>query len=200
MSDDSIASTSRRTILKATGAVGFGTVGIATLSGTARANCPCTTVTLGKLDTGEINSLEEGTTSSFTLTLDGDLRIADDCGACQGDKDVTVQVTPTAFKDGGSEVTEVRLEIDDDNGACKCADDGLYLSGATVKAGPETAEYDCGDTENSNQEYSRIPAAAAPVNDKNGKPYGISHIVIDVCVFPNCYVPGETSCANGGGS
>ncbi|WP_251328898.1 hypothetical protein [Haloplanus pelagicus] len=244
----------RREILKATGA---GALGTAALSGTASANCdgPCTPVTLGKLDSAEINELENGTTSEFTLTLDGDLRDVENCAACQGDKDVTVRVTPTAVKDGGEdeeeeeeedrgrgrgrgrgdderedrgrghdeavdgrygatvadgerfrtdggddgEVTCVELEILDNNGKCKCADDGLYLSGAEVKGGPETATYDCGDEENRNQEYSRIPDACAPTNDRNGKRYGISNIVVEVCVFPNCYRPGQTNCAKGGG-
>ena len=184
---------SRRTVLKVTGA---GAVGAVAFSGTASANCPCESVTLGKLDSNDIDNLERGTTSEFTLTLDGDLRIVEDCAACQGDKEVTVSVTPTEFK--GSEPICVEIEIDDDNGACKCRDDGIYLSGAEVKGGPKVATYDCDDVVQENQRHSRIPDACAPVNDNNGKRYGVSNIVIKTCVFPNCYDE-DTSCVNGGG-
>jgi len=193
---------SRRTVLKATGSVGFAAVGLRAMSGTASANCSgsCEPVELGKIDSDDTDDLEPETTSEFTLTLNADQRIADDCDACQGDEDITVQVTPTETKDGGKEVTEVELNIDDANGACKCADDGLYFSGAKVKGGPKVATYDCSDTDDANQDFSSIPEAAAPVNPNNGKRYGISNIVIEVCVFESCYVPGETFCVNDGGS
>ncbi|NHN46519.1 hypothetical protein G9464_02765 [Halostella sp. JP-L12] len=185
---------SRRTILRATGVGAAGAVGLAAGPGTAAANCPCEGVTLGKLDSDEIESLEEGETSTFELTLDGDLRIADD-PECQNDKIVEVLAKPTEFK--GNEVTCVELEIIDDNGACKCADDGLYLNGAVVKGGPEFAEFNCGDVDQVNQKYSKLEVCA-PINDNNGKRYGISNITIEVCVFPNDKQTGG-DCVNEGG-
>lgn len=184
-------SLSRRTVLKATGA---GAVGAVAFTGTASANCPCEGVNLGKIEGGKLPSCPNETTT-VTLTLDGDDRIADD-PECQSDKDIDVQVTATECK--GDEVTCVELKIVDDNCACKCADDGLYFHSARVKGGPTHADYVCDDVVDSNQEYSSIPDACAPVNESNGKRYGISHIDIDVCVFPNDKETGS-DCANNGG-
>ena len=47
--------------------------------------------------------------------------------------DVTVRVEPTAFKDGGDEVTCVRIEIEDDNGTYGRGEDGLCLDGANER-------------------------------------------------------------------
>jgi hypothetical protein len=186
---------SRRKVLKTTGVGAAGAVGLAAGSGVVSANCPCEGVTLGKLDSDDIDELDcSGETSEFTLTLDGDDRIASD-PACQDDKDITVQVTPTECK--GDEPTCVMLEIDDDNGACGCADDGLYLNGATVKGGPEFNEFDCNDVEDKNQQYSKLEVCG-PENDNNQKRYGISNIVIDVCVFDVKKQTGD-DCVNGGG-
>lgn len=181
---------SRRRIMQATGAVAIGSVAF---TGTASANCPCTGVTLGKIESEELPAC--GETTTVTLTLDSDLRIADDSD-CQDDKAVDVKVTATECK--GNEPTCVELEIVDDNGACKCADDGLYLNGAIVKAGPTQNEYDCDDVEDRNQKYSRLPNACAPINPNNNQRYGISHITVEVCVFPNDKQTGD-DCANGGG-
>jgi len=182
---------SRRRIMQATGTVAVGSVAFA---GTASANCPCEGVELGKIEGGELPSCPDGKTT-VTLTLEGDKRIAGD-PECQGDKEVDVEITAVECKKDG--VTCVELKIVDDNGACKCADDGLYLNGATVKGGPGFKEYDCGSVEDSNQKYSKIPSACAPVNDNNGKRYAISNIVFEVCVFPNNKQTGD-ACANGGG-
>lgn len=191
LKEDGKINISRRKVLQTTGAAVVGTV---PFTGTASANCPCETVKLGKIEGGKLPACGESTT--VTLTLEGDQRIADD-PACQDDKDVDVEVTATDCKDGGSEVTCVELKIVDDNGACKCADDGLYLSGARVKGGPDHAEYDCGDVESNNQDYSKLPDACAPVGN-NGKRHGISHIDVLVCVFPKDKQTGD-DCAGGGG-
>lgn len=172
----------------------MGAVGLAVGPGAASANCPCESVELGRIPEGALPE-SCGETTTVTLTLDGDLRIADD-QACQSDKDVDVRITATECK--GNEVTCVDLEIVDDNGACKCADDGLYLSGARVKGGRTHAEYDCGDVEDNNQDWSRLPDACAPINSQNGKRFGISHIDVLVCVFPNDAQSGD-DCAEGGG-
>lgn len=171
---------SRRDILKTTSVGAVGAIGLGIGPGTVSANCPCTCVTLGKLTEEDVESLEEGKTSEFTLTLDGDLRVAD-APECQGDKDITVLVTPTEFTNG--EVTGVTIEIKDTNDAKNCRDDGLYLCGLKVKGGPKVATYDCDDTHDENQKYSKFPNALAPINENNGKRYGISHITIEVCVF-----------------
>ena len=190
--DENKISISRRRVLQATGTVA---IGATALSGTASANCPCTGVTLGKIEEEDLPAC--GETTTVTLTLNGDQRIAND-PECQGDKEVDVLVTATECKDDDNEVTCVELKIIDDNGACKCGDDGLYLNGASVKGGPTSVEYDCEDVASVNQEYSKIPNACAPTNSRNGKRFGISNIVIEVCVFPNDKQTGG-KCAKGGG-
>ena len=200
MSDQSDEFT-RRKVMKATGAGAMATVGMAATAQTVAANCPCTGRELGKIekiDGTPIQDLEVGTTYEVTLTLEREQRIRTDCAACDEDKDVTVQVTPTDTNRGG-DVTCVELYIDDDNGRCKCADDGLYFSGAQVKGGPGTVEYDCDDVVQTNQVYSSIPDTCAPANPNSGQGYGISNIVIEVCVFEGCY-DSSTNCANDGGS
>lgn len=193
MSSDLIE-TSRRKILKAAGVGAIGTAGLAVGPGTVSANCPCEGVTLGKIEQEQLPAC--GETTTVTLTLDGDLRIADDPD-CQGDKDVDVIVTATDCKDGDDEVTCVDLKIVDDNCACKCADDGLYFHGARVKGGPTHAEYDCDDVDDANQKYSMISGACAPER-VSGNRFGISHIDIEVCVFPND-IQTCGDCANNGG-
>jgi len=133
--------------IKSAGVAGAGAVGMVSMSGVASANCDfaCERRTLGRLDSDEIDSLEKGETSEFTLTPEGDQRVSDNSN-CQDDVDVTVQVTPEKFKDGGDEVTCVTIEIEGNNGACGCGDDGLYLDGAKVKGGlkpPNTAAVTC---------------------------------------------------------
>lgn len=167
-------------------------------SGTATANCnfACERRTLGKVEGGELP--ECGETTTVTLTLDGDQRVSGNT-ECQNDKDVDVELTGIECKDGGSEVTGVEIKITDDNGACGCADDGLYLDGARVKGGPESNEYDCNDVDFKNQKYNKIAPARAPVNDKNGKRYGVSNIVIYVCVFDVDWYKTGGACGNDGG-
>jgi hypothetical protein len=197
---DSEGGMSRRNVMKATGAGAMAAMGMAATAQTAAANCPCTGRELGKIESINgrgIQSLEVGTTYETTLTLDADQRIADDA-QCQGDVEVTVQVTPTDTNRSG-EVTCVDLKIDDDNGVCGCGDDGLYFSGATVKGGPNTLTYGCGDTVDENQNFSSIPDACAPTNDNNGQRYAISNIVIEACVFNAGFSSGD-SCVDGGGS
>lgn len=170
---------SRREVLQTASVGAVGAVGLAVAPGTVSANCPCECVTLGKITESELPDCPDGSTT-VTKTLDGDLRHGD--SDCTGDKDVDVEVTVAECK--GNEVTCVDLKIVDDNGACKCADDGLYLCGARVKGGPTHAIYDCGDVIDNNQDFSRLPDACAPINPKNRKRHGISHIEVQVCVFP----------------
>lgn len=176
--DEGGLSISRRKVLQASGAAAVGSVAF---TGTASANCPCDNhAILGKIeDTGR---LECGTTKSYTLTLSDEDRIGE-CAECQGDKDVVVDVTATECKDGG-EATCVDIRIDDANDdSGNCVDDGYYLSGGVLKAGQETVEFDCDDVTSSNQQFSKIEGACAPVNPKNGKRIGISHITLEVCVW-----------------
>jgi len=191
---------SRRKLMKMTGTGAMTVVGVAGMAQTVAANCPCTGRTLGKIEEvngKEIQDLEVGTTYEVTLTLEGDQRVSDDQD-CQGDKDVTVELTPKDTNRSG-EVVCVELFIDDDNGKCGCADDGLYFSGAQVKGGPSAKEYDCSDTVDNNQVSSSIPDTCAPENPNSGQQYGISNIVIEVCVFDVGSSTGS-DCANGGGN